>query len=378
MATSVHEFGTPNGTPLNVPNTLVQRDAAGNFSAGIITATINGTILGTVAASQVTAGIFGVGAYTFPDALTVTGLLTTSAGVSVAGTFDMTAAETGGFAPRVFWSRRGIQASDEWISIGTGPTATTPDMVLTAAPASGMYAVSIQPVQQMVGGGAAMLNALYLRVHATADGSVRTAAEICGLFVDGQVLDANVAATVVTGIHITNQGAAGDVNSYGLLIDDQGTAGGYAIKTGIGTVSFGGQMTVMGINIPTLTGAAALVFGGGVIAGDFYGTTNVKSGNAGYWRYQVAGVNTWGVGMGVSDGLADYEWYDYGGAAVRMRLTQAGALTVSGLLTASAGITIAAGQVLKLGNAYAAGAVVATGTVDIQDSTGTTRHLLCT
>lgn len=55
------------GTPNNTPSTLVQRDSSGNFSAGTITASLNGTALN---ATSVTNGVYTTGSYNNPSWIT--------------------------------------------------------------------------------------------------------------------------------------------------------------------------------------------------------------------------------------------------------------------------------------------------------------------
>lgn len=77
----------PNATG-NVPNTLVLRDSSGNFAAGIITATLDGSINGN--AATVTNGVVTTGSYANPSWITslsaskLTGVI--PSGVSFSGT----------------------------------------------------------------------------------------------------------------------------------------------------------------------------------------------------------------------------------------------------------------------------------------------------
>lgn len=91
LAASSGGSGPPNSVG-NVPNTLVLRDASGNFAAGIITATLNGNINGN--AATVTNGVVTSGSYSNPawitslDGSKITG--TIGGGVTFSGSVPWT------------------------------------------------------------------------------------------------------------------------------------------------------------------------------------------------------------------------------------------------------------------------------------------------
>ena len=131
-----------------------------------------------------------------------------------------------------------------------------------------------------------------LGINAVVNTSVGTMTNAFG--VAGAVVELSAGATITNGAALYGQilkaGAGTITNAFGLLISDitQGDSANYAIKTGVGQVEFGDDVTMnAGMNAPNIPAydddTAAGV--GGLSAGDFYQTTG--SGTA---PLNVAGI----------------------------------------------------------------------------------------
>ncbi len=139
---------------------------------------------------------------------------------------------------QIFISHRSSRSGLSMITVGTGPTESTPDMIGGDV---GLWMMAIQPVLQATMNGQEH-SALYLRVHSTSNGEPRLVSESLALDVDGPVADTNVIIATGTGIHIRNLGATGVVATRGILIDNQSGGNAYAIWADGGSVYFGGQL----------------------------------------------------------------------------------------------------------------------------------------
>ena len=350
--------------------------------------TVGALMAGAVPASLVTAGTFGAGAYTFPGALTVSGLLTAGAGLMVdGGTVDFP------FLPGATYL--GYQA-------GLG------------APGSSTY-------NTLVGyqAGAALTGDATTGAHNNTFVGFQVGAVATSAFGNTGVGLQNLLA-LTTGAYNTTLGIhAGTAISSGGANTVLGTGCMETLATGASNTAIGtyaGKYSVSGSgNVFLGAYAGAYELGSNAFYVDNQDRTNTAGDKANALLYgvfaatpagQTLAINaqttiagqygftaTYGLNEVLTNGVAEIAinqlGYQFGLSQFRNFTVYDGKNGVAfqivgasksaqfiGLLTASAGLTIASGQDLTLGRAYSAGVVTATGTIALKDSTGTVYNVL--